>query len=112
ERHRHRYEVNNRYRAALVDAGVEFSGLSPDGSLVEMLELKPHPWFVACQFHPEFKSKPARPHPLFKAFVKAVLSSRLPASKGAKKKTPAKKGRARAAHPAKAHSRPHSNEEV
>ncbi len=112
ERHRHRYEVNNRYRAALEAAGVEFSGLSPDGSLVEMIELHPHPWFVACQFHPEFKSKPARPHPLFKAFVKAVLCSRLEASKGAKKEKPAKKGRAASARPAKAHSRPHSNEEV
>jgi CTP synthase len=74
ERHRHRYEVNNAYRERLMKAGVEFSGLSPDGSLVEIMELRPHPWFVACQFHPEFKSRPGAAHPLFGAFIKAVLA--------------------------------------
>ncbi|MEK6531933.1 MAG: CTP synthase [Deltaproteobacteria bacterium] len=73
ERHRHRYEVNNRYRATLEKAGVEWSGLSPDGNLVEIMEIKAHPWFVACQFHPEFKSAPMKPHPLFRGFVKAAL---------------------------------------
>ena len=74
ERHRHRYEVNNAYREALEAVGVEFSGLAPDDSLVEIMEFKPHPWFVACQFHPEFKSSPMKAHPLFKGFIKAVLA--------------------------------------
>ncbi|MBI5561627.1 MAG: CTP synthase [Deltaproteobacteria bacterium] len=82
ERHRHRYEVNNRYRDALAKAGVEWSGLSPDGTLVEIMEYKHHPWFVACQFHPEFKSRPTAPHPLFKGFVKAVLHAKQDASGG------------------------------
>jgi len=73
ERHRHRYEVNNRYRAALAGNGMALSGLSPDGKLVEMVELEKHPWFVATQAHPEFKSQPLVPHPLFKAFVGAAL---------------------------------------
>jgi len=73
ERHRHRYEVNNKYRAALADKGMILSGLSPDGKLVEMIELEEHPWFVATQAHPEFKSQPLVPHPLFKAFVGAAL---------------------------------------
>ncbi len=72
ERHRHRYEVNNAYRSRLTDAGLVLSGLSPDGKLVEMIELKNHPWFVAVQFHPEFKSRPRDPHPLFESFVKAA----------------------------------------
>ncbi|MBI5287300.1 MAG: CTP synthase [Deltaproteobacteria bacterium] len=72
ERHRHRYEVNNQYRDALEEKGVIFSGLSPDRKLVEIMELKGHPWFLGCQFHPEFKSKPMAPHPLFKEFIKAV----------------------------------------
>jgi CTP synthase len=72
ERHRHRYEVNNDYREALSEAGLRFSGLSPDGRLVEMIELEGHPWFVAGQFHPELKSRPTRPHPLFAAFVAAA----------------------------------------
>ncbi|WKZ32005.1 MAG: CTP synthase [Thermodesulfobacteriota bacterium] len=84
ERHRHRFEVNNSYRAELEKAGVEFSGLSPDGSLVEIMEYRNHPWFVACQFHPEFKSRPMEPHPLFKGFIKAVLSEKLQAAKGGK----------------------------
>ncbi len=73
ERHRHRYEVNNRYREALEAKGLVFSGLSPDGQLVEMVELPDHPWFLGCQFHPEFKSKPWQPHPLFAGFVGAAL---------------------------------------
>ncbi len=82
ERHRHRYEVNNDYRADLEKAGVEWSGVSPDGSLVEIMEYKKHPYFVACQFHPEFKSRPVSPHPLFKGFIKAVLADKARASKG------------------------------
>jgi CTP synthase len=73
ERHRHRYEFNNAYRADLEKAGFIFSGLSPDKGLVEILELKGHPWFLGCQFHPEFKSKPMDPHPLFREFIKASL---------------------------------------
>lgn len=76
ERHRHRYEVNNGYRAALEEKGLVLSGLSPDGRLVEMVELADHPWFVATQAHPEFKSQPLVPHPLFKAFVGAALARR------------------------------------
>lgn len=72
ERHRHRYEVNNDYREALEKAGVIFSGRSPDNHIVEMMELKDHPWYLAVQFHPEFKSRPNRPHPLFQSFVKAA----------------------------------------
>lgn len=73
ERHRHRYEVNPAYIEALRSAGLVFSGMSPDGRLVEMIELANHPYFVACQFHPEFKSRPLAPHPLFVAFVRAAL---------------------------------------
>ena len=73
ERHRHRYEFNNDYRAVLTEKGLLLAGLSPDGRLVEMVELPAHPWFVGCQFHPEFKSRPDRPHPLFYGFVKAAL---------------------------------------
>ncbi|MEO5363596.1 MAG: CTP synthase [Magnetococcus sp. DMHC-8] len=76
ERHRHRYEFNNTYRAQLEEAGMLFSGTSPDQALVEMIELPDHPFFVACQFHPEFKSRPRRPHPLFAAFVGAGLAGR------------------------------------
>ncbi|MBI5345003.1 MAG: CTP synthase, partial [Deltaproteobacteria bacterium] len=86
ERHRHRYEVNNLYRPKLEKAGVEFSGLSPDGNLVEILEYKDHPWFVACQFHPEFKSRPFKPHPLFRGFVKAVVLKKSEGTKGRRKK--------------------------
>jgi CTP synthase len=74
ERHRHRYEVNNDYRSRLEEAGLHLSGLSPDGQLVEMIEISEHPYFVACQFHPEFKSKPMAPHPLFTAFIDAALT--------------------------------------
>ncbi len=73
ERHRHRWEVNNNYRDALERHGMVLSGLSPDGRLVEMIELPAHPYFVACQFHPEFKSRPGAPHPLFARFIKASL---------------------------------------
>ncbi|MDQ3432504.1 MAG: CTP synthase [Actinomycetota bacterium] len=72
ERHRHRWEVNNRYRGRLLEAGMAFSGLSPDERLVEMIELPNHPWFVATQAHPEFRSRPNRPHPLFRDFVGAA----------------------------------------
>lgn len=73
ERHRHRYEVNNKYRKILEEAGMVLSGLSPDGNLVEMVEVKDHPYFVTCQFHPELKSRIAHPHPLFVNFVKASV---------------------------------------
>ena len=72
ERHRHRYEFNNAYREALTAAGLSLSGLSPDGHLVEMVELSDHPWFVACQFHPELKSRPNKAHPLFREFISAA----------------------------------------
>ncbi len=73
ERHRHRYEFNNRFRKLFEEHGMVFSGLSPDGKLVEIMELKDHPWFIGCQFHPEFKSKPFDPHPLFASFVRSAL---------------------------------------
>lgn len=73
ERHRHRYEFNNEYREQLEAAGMIFSGTSPDGRLVEMVELKEHPFFIACQFHPEFLSRPNRPQPIFKSFIEAAL---------------------------------------
>ena len=76
ERHRHRYEFNNSYRQALEKAGMTMSGISEDGTLVEMIELADHPWFVACQFHPEFTSTPRDGHPLFAAFVKATMQHR------------------------------------
>jgi CTP synthase len=90
ERHRHRYEFNNDYRAPFEENGMVFSGLSPDGKLVEMIEIPDHPWFVGCQFHPELKSRPTRPHPLFASFVEAAAlrgghldSERTPAPLGA-----------------------------
>ena len=73
ERHRHRYECSNVFRPALEEAGLRIAGTSPDGRLVEMVELPEHPWYVGCQFHPEFKSRPDRPHPLFRGFVTAAL---------------------------------------
>ncbi|MDD8018861.1 MAG: CTP synthase, partial [Bacteroidota bacterium] len=72
ERHRHRYEVNNKFRKILGEHGMVFSGLSPDNNLVEIAELKDHPWFVGGQFHPELKSRALNPHPLFRDFVKAA----------------------------------------
>jgi CTP synthase len=74
ERHRHRYEVNNAYRQLLADAGLVISGTFEEGRLVEIVELSEHPWFVAAQFHPEFKSRPTRPAPLFREFVAAALT--------------------------------------
>jgi len=73
ERHRHRYEFNNDYRQRLEEKGLVISGTSPDNNLVEIVELKDHPWFLGCQFHPEFKSKPMRPHPLFRDFIAAAI---------------------------------------
>jgi CTP synthase len=77
ERHRHRYELNNAYRERFEAGGLQVVGTSPDGSLVEIVELPAHPWFVAVQFHPEFKSQPTRPHPLFAGFVAAAVQHRL-----------------------------------
>jgi CTP synthase len=77
ERHRHRYEVNNDYRHQLEAAGFVIAGTSPDGALVEVIELPSHPWFVGIQSHPEFKSKPTAPHPLFREFIAASLRNRL-----------------------------------
>jgi CTP synthase len=74
ERHRHRYEFNNEYAELLVKNGLVISGTSPSGDLVEIVELKEHPWFLGCQFHPEFKSRPMNPHPLFREFIKAALN--------------------------------------
>jgi CTP synthase len=76
ERHRHRYEFNNRYRQDLEDAGIKVAGTSIDGRLVEMIEIPSHPWFVACQFHPEFTSTPRYGHPLFKGFIEAAIAQR------------------------------------
>ncbi|MBW2562392.1 MAG: CTP synthase, partial [Deltaproteobacteria bacterium] len=75
ERHRHRYEFNNEHKARLEESGLVISGVSPDGSLVEIVEIEDHPWFVGCQFHPEFKSRPMEPHPLFVDFIKAALQN-------------------------------------
>ncbi|HUS17219.1 MAG TPA: hypothetical protein VM536_19660, partial [Chloroflexia bacterium] len=72
ERHRHRFEFNNAYRDRLEEAGLVISGLSPDGRLVEIVELRDHPWFVATQFHPELRSRPTNPHPLFREFIAAA----------------------------------------
>jgi len=74
ERHRHRYEFNNAYKDALAEKGLVISGASPSGDLVEIIEIKDHPWFLGCQFHPEFKSRPMDPHPLFRDFIKAALA--------------------------------------
>ena len=76
ERHRHRYEFNNRYRETLEQAGLTLSGTSADGSLVEVVEIADHPWFLACQFHPEFTSTPRDGHPLFIGFVEAAIAQR------------------------------------
>ncbi|MEW6374577.1 MAG: CTP synthase [Thermodesulfobacteriota bacterium] len=92
ERHRHRYEFNNAYQDLLEKAGLVFSGVSPDKGLVEIAELKDHPWFLGCQFHPEFKSKPMEPHPLFREFIRASLrwgkdsKSKVQRSKGKRRK--------------------------
>ena len=76
ERHRHRYEFNNKYREILTSKGLVISGLSPDSELVEIVELQGHPWFLGCQFHPEFKSRPIEPHPLFSAFIGAAITEK------------------------------------
>jgi CTP synthase len=76
ERHRHRYEFSNAYRDRFVASGMRLSGLSPDGSLVEIVELPDHPWYVGCQFHPELKSRPTRPHPLFAGFIAAAAKAK------------------------------------
>jgi CTP synthase len=73
ERHRHRYEFNNEFKEKLQQTGLVLSGMSPDGQLVEIVEVPDHPWFLGCQFHPEFKSKPMEPHPLFVSFIEAAL---------------------------------------
>jgi len=72
ERHRHRYEFNNKYKEILEKNGLRISGMSPDKQLVEIIEIKDHPWFFGCQFHPEFKSRPLEPHPVFRAFIGAA----------------------------------------
>jgi CTP synthase len=74
ERHRHRYEFNNAFKEKLEESGMVFSGVSPSGDLVEIIELKGHPWYLGCQFHPEFKSRPMRPHPLFREFIRAAVA--------------------------------------
>jgi CTP synthase len=76
ERHRHRYEFNTAYRDRLTEAGLAVSGTSPDGQLVEIVELEGHPWYLGCQFHPEFKSTPRAPHPLFTSFIAAALRNK------------------------------------
>jgi len=73
ERHRHRYEFNNKYREQFAAKGMAFTGLSPDGNLVEIIEIPKNRYFLAVQFHPEFKSRPTRPHPLFESFIKAAF---------------------------------------
>ena len=75
ERHRHRYEFNNKYRLQMEEAGLSISGISPDGNLVEIIEIEDHPWFLAGQFHPEFKSSPMNPHPLFRDFIKVAIEN-------------------------------------
>ena len=76
ERHRHRYEFNNAYRERLESQGMRISGLSPGGRLVEMIEIPQKRWFLGCQYHPEFKSRPREPHPLFRSFIGAALAQR------------------------------------
>ncbi|MBX6366049.1 MAG: CTP synthase [Gemmatimonadetes bacterium] len=94
ERHRHRYEVNNAYRDLLAEFGMRFSGLSPDGNLVEIIELPEHPWFIGVQFHPELKSRPMSPHPLFASFIRAAMARRgvTPAGAEAVEAAPAEVG--------------------
>jgi CTP synthase len=81
ERHRHRYEFNNAYRDRFAKKGMKFTGIFPDEDLVEIIELEGHPWYVGVQFHPEFKSKPTDPHPLFRDFIKAALEHARPKSR-------------------------------
>jgi len=77
ERHRHRYEFNNDFKDAMMARGLRITGSSPDGSLAEIVEIKDHPWFLGCQFHPEFKSRPTNPHPLFTSFIRAAREYKL-----------------------------------
>lgn len=76
ERHRHRFEVNPKYIGRLKEAGMQFSGVSPDRLLAEIIELPGHPWFLGCQFHPELKSRPLTPHPLFSSYIRTVLEQK------------------------------------
>ena len=85
ERHRHRFEFNNSYREEMENAGLIVAGVNPERDLVEIVEVKNHPWFVAVQFHPEFQSKPTKAHPLFAAFIEATLTRKLALSEAAKK---------------------------
>jgi len=77
ERHRHRYEFNNEFKETLVEKGLRITGVSPDGRLAEIVEIEGHPWFLGCQFHPEFKSRPTKPHPLFNHFIRAALQGKM-----------------------------------
>ena len=95
ERHRHRYEVNNHYRKTLEKHGLVFSGNFTEKNLVEIIELPDHPWFLAVQFHPEFKSKPLEPHPLFKGFVQAALAPAASRAAGPKRSVEAPRERRR-----------------
>ncbi len=95
ERHRHRYEVNPRYHRPLQEAGLKFSGTSPDERLVEMIELADHPYFIASQFHPEFKSRPTRAHPLFRGLVEAAVQRHVQQGKSHDAPPPAPTGRTR-----------------
>jgi CTP synthase len=92
ERHRHRYEFNRAFEPPLVEAGLVLSGNSEDGKFVEIIELPEHPWFVACQFHPEFLSRPLEPHPLFAAFVRASHEHRKAKRAGAEETMAASAG--------------------
>ncbi len=89
ERHRHRYEVNQKYLQTLTEHGLVISGLSPDGKFVEMVEAPDHPWFLGCQFHPEYKSKPTEPHPLFVSYIGAALAEQRRRAQGGKAEAPA-----------------------
>ncbi len=77
ERHRHRYEFNNEFKDRLVEKGLRITGTSPDGRPPEIIEIGGHPWFLGCQFHPEFKSRPTAPHPLFNHFIRAALRGKM-----------------------------------
>ena len=95
ERHRHRYEFNNKYKENMEKKGMVFSGFYPKGNLVEIIELKNHSWFLACQFHPEFKSKPEKAHPLFRDFIAASISNYRQRGFNKKETLPLKRERAR-----------------
>jgi len=82
ERHRHRYEFNREYEKVLTEHGLRLTGRTPDGVYVEICEIRDHPWFLGCQFHPEFKSRPLEPHPLFTAFIGAAVEHRARRSEG------------------------------